>query len=152
MTRLLRKQAAIRSAVRRGLLGAERPVCMFFDLDDFTEQIRSLKEAFPSNFEHCMAVKAQPTRFQPPRCAAAAGSRLPRHAAPLPRSRRATRTADDCRRGASSRVLHKLLFLQLRSEVIQEFQQYLSFRMSLEGDLCILPLYIFCIRKNRIGS
>ena len=62
MTRLLRKQAAIRSAVRRGLLSAERPVCMFFDLDDFTEQIRSLKDAFPSNFEHCMAVKAQPTR------------------------------------------------------------------------------------------
>ena len=62
MTRLLRKQAAIRSAVRRGLLGPERPVGMFFDLDDFTEQIRALKEAFPPNFEHCMAVKAQPTR------------------------------------------------------------------------------------------
>ena len=59
--RLARKVKAMRVAVGANLLSAEQPLAMFFDLDDFRLQIAGLKGAFPSNFTHCMAVKAQPT-------------------------------------------------------------------------------------------
>ena len=51
----------MRGAVGAKLLSAEQPLAMFFDLDDFREQIGSLRGAFPENFVHCMAIKAQPT-------------------------------------------------------------------------------------------
>lgn len=54
------KDESVRKAIAEGILNEENPLAMIYNLDAFKEVLNSAKKAFPSNFLHTVAVKANP--------------------------------------------------------------------------------------------
>lgn len=54
------KEEAVRQAIAQGKLGEDSPLVMLYSLDHFKNQLDNAKKAFPSNFLHTIAVKANP--------------------------------------------------------------------------------------------
>ena len=56
------KQQVMQSSIETGYLGDDRTIASFVDSDGVARTIQSLKEAFPDNFQHMFAAKANTMR------------------------------------------------------------------------------------------
>ncbi len=50
----------MKQAVKKGLIGEETPLALFWNLTEFQRQLRDLQAAFPPHFLHTVATKANP--------------------------------------------------------------------------------------------
>lgn len=54
------KEEAVRQAVAQGKLNEDNPLAMLYNLDSFKGALNNAKKAFPPNFLHTVAAKANP--------------------------------------------------------------------------------------------